>query len=121
MTTLSASGGVYGLQEEELVAWTWASPPLPLPINAGQMAQGIFIGLTECELLDLKSKALQLIMDGKTLMSYSDSGSSATKAFPGMTPKEVLNEAMFGLSRLDPGKYGRRATMIYTRWDNRYE
>jgi hypothetical protein len=85
------------------------------------MAQGIFIGLTECELLDLKAKALSLIMEGKSLMSYSDSGSSATKAFPGMTPKEVLNEAMFGLSRLDPRKYGRRNTMIYSRWDNRYE
>ena len=45
------------------------------------MAQGLFIGLTECELLDLKAKALALIMDGKTLMSYSDSGSSATKQF----------------------------------------
>jgi hypothetical protein len=33
----------------------------------------------------------------------------------------MLNEAMFALSRLDPGKYGRRATMVYTRWDNRYE
>ena len=85
------------------------------------MAQGIFIGLTECELLDLKAKALSLIMEGKSLMSYSDSGSSATKAFPGMTPKEVLNEAMFGLSRLDPRKYGRRNTMIFSRWDNRYE
>jgi hypothetical protein len=30
------------------------------------MAQGYFIGLTECELLDLKAKALSLIMDGKT-------------------------------------------------------
>ena len=106
---------------KSLVAWTWASPPLSLTIIAGKMAQGYFIGLTECELLDLKSKALQLIMDGKTLMSYSDSGSSATKAFPGMTPKEVLNEAMFALSRLDPRKYGTRRTMIYSRWDNRYE
>jgi len=85
------------------------------------MAQGYFIGLTECELLDLKAKALSLIMEGKTLLSYADSGSSATKAFPGMTPKEVLNEAMFGLSRLDPGKYGRRVTMINTRWDNRID
>jgi len=84
------------------------------------MAQGIFIGLTECELLDLKSKALQLIMDGKTLMSYSDSGSSATKAFA-LPPKEMLNEAMFALSRLDPAKYGKRTTMIYTRWDNRLD
>jgi hypothetical protein len=85
------------------------------------MAQGYFIGLTECELLDLKAKALSLIMDGKTLMSYADSGSSATKAFPGMTPKEVLNESMFALSRLDPGAHGRRRTMINTRWDNRIE
>lgn len=84
------------------------------------MAQGIFIGLTECELLDLKSKALQLIMDGKTLMSYSDSGSSATKAFA-LPPKEMLNEAMYALSRLDPAKYGKRTTMIYTRWDNRLD
>lgn len=83
------------------------------------MAQGYFIGLTECELLDLKAKALSLIMDGKTLMSYADSGSSATKTFPGMTPKEVLNESMYALSRLDPGKYGRRVTMINTRWENR--
>lgn len=84
------------------------------------MAQGIFIGLTECELLDLKSKALQLLMDGKTLMSYSDSGSSATKAFS-LPPKEMLNEAMYALSRLDPAKYGKRTTMIYTRWDNRLD
>lgn len=85
------------------------------------MAQGYFIGLTECELLDLKAKALSLIMDGKTLMSYADSGSSATKAFPGMTPKEVLNESLFALSRLDPGKYGRRITMVNSRWDNRLD
>jgi hypothetical protein len=38
-----------------------------------------------------------------------------------MTPKEVLNESMAALSRLDPGKYGRRRTMINTRWDNRIE
>jgi hypothetical protein len=84
------------------------------------MAQGIFIGLTECELLDLKAKALALIMDGKTLMSYSDSGSSATKQFA-LPPKEMLNEAMFALSRLDPKKYGRRITMVHSRWDNRLD
>jgi hypothetical protein len=84
------------------------------------MAQGLFIGLTECELLDLKAKAIALIGDGKTLMSYSDSGSSATKSFA-MPPKELLNEAMFALSRLDPKKYGRRTTMINTRWDNRFD
>jgi hypothetical protein len=84
------------------------------------MAQGLFIGLTECELLEIKSKAVSLIMDGKTLMSYSDSGSSATKQFA-LPPKEMLSEALFALSRLDPKKYGKRSTMIYSRWDNRYE
>ena len=52
------------------------------------MASGLFIGLTECELLDIKAKALAMITEGKTLMSYSDSGSSATKAFA-MPPKEI--------------------------------
>jgi hypothetical protein len=82
------------------------------------MASGIFIGLTECELLDIKAKALAMIMEGKTLMSYSDSGSSASKQFA-MPPKEMLSEAMFALSRLDPATYGRRVTVISTDWQNR--
>ncbi len=82
------------------------------------MASGIFIGLTECELLDIKAKALSMITEGKTLMSYSDSGSSASKQFA-MPPKEMLSEAMFALSRLDPATYGRRVTIISTDWQNR--
>lgn len=84
------------------------------------MASGIFIGLTECELLDIKAKALAMITEGKTLMSYSDSGSSASKQFA-MPPKEMLSEAMFALSRLDPATYGRRVTMITTDWQNRQD
>ncbi len=82
------------------------------------MASGIFIGLTECELLDIKAKALAMITEGKTLMSYSDSGSSASKQFA-MPPKEMMSEAMFALSRLDPATYGRRISMISTDWQNR--
>ena len=82
------------------------------------MASGIFIGLTECELLDIKAKALAMITEGKTLMSYSDSGSSASKQFA-MPPKEMLSEAMFALSRLDPATYGLRVTIISTDWQNR--
>ena len=82
------------------------------------MASGIFIGLTECELLDIKAKALSMITEGKTLMSYSDSGSSASKQFA-MPPKEMLSEAMFALSRLDPATYGVRRTIISTDWQNR--
>jgi monoamine oxidase len=84
------------------------------------MASGLFIGLTECELLDIKAKALAMIMEGKTLMSYSDSGSSASKQFA-MPPKEMLQEAMFALSRLDPATYGRRVTMLSTDWQNRQD
>jgi len=82
------------------------------------MASGIFIGLTECELLDIKAKALAMITEGKTLMSYSDSGSSASKQFA-MPPTEMMSEAMFALSRLDPATYGRRVTIISTDWQNR--
>ena len=82
------------------------------------MASGIFIGLTECELLDIKAKALSMITEGKTLMSYSDSGSSASKQFA-MPPKEMLSEAMFALSRLDSAVYGVRRTIISTDWQNR--
>ena len=84
------------------------------------MAQGLFIGLDECTWLSIRDKAVAMITEGKTLMSYSDSGSSATKQFA-MPPKEMLNEAMFALSRLDPETYGKRRTMIYTRWDNRLD
>ena len=81
------------------------------------MASGIFIGLTEDELLAIKAKAVTLITEGKTLMSYSDSGSSATKQFA-MSPKEMLNEAMFALSRLDSQTYGIRRTVVSTSWQN---
>jgi hypothetical protein len=84
------------------------------------MASGLFIGLTECELLDIKAKAVAMITEGKTLMSYSDSGSSASKQFA-MPPKEMLSEAMFALSRLDPATYGVRRTVISTDWQNRQD
>jgi hypothetical protein len=82
------------------------------------MASGLFIGLTECELLDIKAKAVAMITEGKTLMSYSDSGSSASKQFA-MPPKEMLSEAMFALSRLDPATYGTRTTVMSTSWATR--
>ena len=82
------------------------------------MAQGLFIGLTECELLDIKAKAVSLITEGKTLISYSDSGSSASRQMV-MPARDMLSEAMFALSRLDPDTYGRRTTVISTSWSTR--
>jgi len=84
------------------------------------MASGLFIGLTECELLAIKAKAVQLITEGKTLMSYSDSGSSASRQMV-LPAKEMLSEAMLALSRLDPATYGSRRTIISTDWQNRQD
>jgi monoamine oxidase len=81
------------------------------------MASGIFIGLTEDELLAIKVQALADITAGKVLSSYSDSGSSATRSVT-MTAKERLSEAMFALSRLDPQTYGTRKTVVSTNWGN---
>ncbi len=80
--------------------------------------QGLFIGLSEDELLAIKAKAVSMIMEGKVLMSYADSSSSSTKSFA-LPPKEMLAEAMGALSQLDPQKYGRRRNVINVRYDNR--
>lgn len=80
--------------------------------------QGLFIGLSEDELLAIKAKAVSMIMEGKVLMSYADSSSSSTKQFA-LPPKEMLSEAMFALGQLDPQKYGRRRNVINVRYDNR--
>jgi hypothetical protein len=80
--------------------------------------QGLFIGLSEDELLAIKAKAVSMIMEGKVLMSYADSSSSSTKQFA-LPPKEMLAEALGALSQLDPQRYGRRRNVINTRYDNR--
>lgn len=84
------------------------------------MASGIFIGLTECELLAIRTKAVEAITEGKNLMSYSDSGSSASKSWA-MQPKEMLAEASFALYQLDPLQYAamKRTNVISVQWNNR--
>lgn len=81
------------------------------------MASGIFIGLTEDELLEIKKRAVKLITEGKTVMNYSDSGSSVGKNFV-MPPKEMLEESMHALSLLDPLTYGKRSSVINPNFRN---
>ena len=107
------------------MAWRFGSlalgtPPFASNPSKFNMASGIFIGLEECELLAIRSKAVALITEGKTLMSYSDSGSSASRSFV-MPAKEMLAESAFALYQLDPQQYAamRRTTVIDVRWDNR--
>ena len=72
------------------------------------MAQGLFItGFTVAEVLQIQAQAKQMLIEGKTLMSWSDSGSSVAKQFP-MPVKEVLDECAHALRVLDPETYGRR-------------
>lgn len=84
------------------------------------MASGLFIGLTETQLLAIRDKAVADITAGRVITSYSDSGSSVSKSYA-LPAKEMLAEALWALSRLDPGTYGRRRNVISTNWENRDE
>ena len=82
------------------------------------MATGIFIGLSEDELLAIKAKAIKSITDGVITTSFSDSGTSIGKQVA-MQPKEMLDESMFALSLLDPLTYGNPPkTVIRPTWRN---
>lgn len=71
------------------------------------MAQGLFtVGFSVSEVLQIQSRAKALLLEGKTLMSWSDSGSSVSKQFP-MTVKETLEECAFALQKLQPEVYGK--------------
>ena len=79
------------------------------------MAKGLFItGFTVTEVLAIQAKAKQMLMEGKTLMSWGDSGSSATKQFAMPVP-DVLEECGHALRILDPATYApRRSTATST-------
>lgn len=81
------------------------------------MPQGLFIGLTEAELIALKTKALANITAGTTMTNYSDNGTSVGKQIT-MPAKDVLSEALYALQLLNPAVYGTRTTVIKTDWRN---
>lgn len=71
------------------------------------MAQGLFTtGFSIAEVLQIQAKAKQMLLEGKTLMSWGESGSSVSKQFP-MSVKETLEECAHALRTLDPATYGR--------------
>jgi hypothetical protein len=75
------------------------------------MAQGLFItGFSVAEVLQIQSKAKEMLVEGKTLMQWGDSGSTAVKQFA-MPVKEVLEECAYALHVLAPETYGRRRTV----------
>jgi len=84
------------------------------------MARGLFIGLTEDELLAIRAKAVAAITQGLNVVSYSDSGSSVSKTWA-LKPDVMLDEAGYALYNLDPQQYAafKRTTCVTTRWDSR--
>jgi hypothetical protein len=71
------------------------------------MALGLFvIGFTASEVLQIQAKAKEMLIEGKTLMSWGESGSTAAKQFA-MPIREVLEECAYALPLLDPETFGR--------------
>ena len=71
------------------------------------MARGLFItGFTISEVLAIQQRAKDFLIEGKTLMTWNEAGSSATKQFT-MPVDQVLEECGHALRVLDPATYGR--------------
>lgn len=71
------------------------------------MARGLFItGFTISEVLAIQQRAKEFLIEGKTLMTWNEAGSSASKQFT-MPVDEVLEECGHALRVLDPATYGR--------------
>ena len=75
------------------------------------MARGLFItGFTVSEVLAIQQRAKEFLIEGKTLMTWNEAGSSATKQFT-MPVDQVLEECGHALRVLDPTTYGRARTV----------
>jgi hypothetical protein len=75
------------------------------------MARGLFItGFTISEVLAIQSRAKEFLIEGKTLMTWNEAGSAATKQFT-MPIDQVLEECAHALRILDPATYGKAHTI----------
>ncbi len=70
------------------------------------MAKGLFTLENEATLLSIKADAFASLQKGQVIVSWSSAGTSVSKAFPGITPREAYEEAVFALRKLNPAVYG---------------
>ncbi|MGA0846563.1 MAG: hypothetical protein ACO3RV_08495 [Luteolibacter sp.] len=71
------------------------------------MARGLFItGFTVTEVLAIQQRAKDFLLEGKTLMTWNEAGSSASKQFT-MPVDQVLEECAHALRVLDPATFGK--------------
>jgi hypothetical protein len=68
-------------------------------------ATGCFLILSQARIEAIADRAATLLTEGKTMMSYSDSGTSVTKSFP-MDIQQTLIECRYALQIKDPNQYG---------------
>lgn len=68
-------------------------------------ARGLFVNFSLSDVQAIQAKATELILQGKTIMSYGDQGTSVSKQFP-MEIDMVLEEVNYALRELDPDEYG---------------
>lgn len=66
---------------------------------------GIFLTLDTETILAIQQKAVSLLLEGKTTISWTGEGSGAAKAFA-MPISDVLEECKYALCSLDPATYG---------------
>lgn len=71
------------------------------------MARGLFItGFTVAEVLAIQQRAKDLLLEGKTIMNWSDAETSASKQFT-LPVDQVLDECAHALRVLDPEAFGK--------------
>lgn len=79
------------------------------------MARGLFItGFTLAEVLAIQQRAKQFLLEGKTLMNWTDSETSASKQFT-MPVDQVLEECAHALRILDPANHPQARTTAVSR------
>ena len=83
-------------------------------------ARGLFRNFTVAEVLAIQNQAKTLLTEGKTVMQYSDDGSSFSSELP-MNIVTVLEECKDALEYLDPDTYGRNRKKIQTGLPSRFQ
>jgi hypothetical protein len=68
-------------------------------------ATGCFLILSQQRIEAIADKAASLLLEGKTMMSYSDSGTSVNKVFP-LDVRTTLIECRYALQLKAPEIYG---------------